>query len=324
MTIHNPIGKLLEELRIGLDRIALFLYGSDDRPRALWHYTSADGLHGILRSSTLRFSHVRFVNDATDGVFGWSTVKQILNESFADTPELLPTLTAAYSYGDNSHDRLQYFVFCLSERSDSLSQWRAYGRGGSGYALCFSTDKLLRCVGVDPSSYDPRRPALLAASCFLAKTSYNKHEMQNALYIGAYTVLDYMKQLEAAQLSTEEKHCAVQHANELFADYLIRSAISFKDPSFSDEGEWRLVVGVRTHGALDDVGPDVQFRVDGDMIKPFVELALDAGGGEPLPITRVMIGPTLKPVISRRALELFLKYAGYDCVVDDSGVPLQA
>ncbi len=46
--------------------------------------------------------------------------------------------------GGEVHAGYQYFIFCLSERSDSLSQWRAYGSGGSGYSLGFGSTELSR------------------------------------------------------------------------------------------------------------------------------------------------------------------------------------
>lgn len=318
LTLRDDVEKLLQELKTGLDRIALFLYGSDRRPRALWHYTSAEGLRGIISTSKLRFSHVRFLNDPTEGVFGWSTARRLLNEGFADVPELQATLAAANAYGDEFHYNVQYFVFCLSARPDSLSQWRAYGRGGAGYALCFSFDELLYCTGVDPSDYDSAG-SVLPRPCFLLRMLYEDFEQRNALGIGAYTMLEFMERLRATQTSTDVHAAAMQRANGLFADYLMRTAISFKDPSFSDESEWRLVVGVPTDGAA-----EVLFRADGDIIKPFVELALESSVGQLLPITRVMLGPTLKPASSRGALEFFLRRAGYDAVIDGSIVPLQA
>lgn len=40
------------------------------------------------------------------------------------------------------HRDYHYFVFSLSAREDSLSQWRAYGAGGAGYSLGFATGLL--------------------------------------------------------------------------------------------------------------------------------------------------------------------------------------
>lgn len=168
--------KLLEELRNLLDGAPELVRYSEERPSHLWHYTSADGLQGILQSSRLRCSHARLTNDLTEIAFGWDFTKRYLEKEYRNERELRSILPATFAYGDNLHGNVHYFVFCLSERADSISQWRAYGRGGAGYAICFAADKLLVATGIDPTSLLLRGRTGAPSRCMLSRILYKKYE----------------------------------------------------------------------------------------------------------------------------------------------------
>lgn len=153
------------------------------------------------------------------------------------------------------------------------------------------------------------------------------------MHTGTFCLIDILQKLGKARLSAEQRESSIAEAQRLFTDFVLRSAISFKDPSFEDEREWRLVLAISDE---DDVITRVRFRNDASIIKPFVELQLESGVIGPsttegelpleaLPVTGVMIGPTLQPTISRRALEFFLRRTPYrDVDIFGSRIPLQA
>jgi len=134
------------------------------RSRSLFHYTSGEGLLGILGSGTLFASHYNFLNDKTEG----NTLRELLlplleKETRTFVPKLIkegiikPELLAAHGanyYKDEvgkmfdsmtaATDSVSpYFItsFCMHEEGTSdhahglLSQWRGYARGG--YAIKF-------------------------------------------------------------------------------------------------------------------------------------------------------------------------------------------
>jgi hypothetical protein len=98
---------------------------------------------------------------------------------------------------------------------------------------------------------------------------------------------------------------------------IIRLRAGFKPPAFRAEEEWRIVQF--SHPVVDD--PPVRFRPSFDAVKPYVELDL---GANILPIEQVMIGPAMKPELSRRSAMLILAKNGYSNVdVRSSTVPFR-
>lgn len=107
----------------------------------LWHYTSLETLIKIIETSTLQLSGFRFMNDPDEGRWASSAIercwdlatKQVSNPRLdfgALRNELFP-LSLEHP-GTNEQTT---FVFCMSELSDSLSQWARYGDNGRGVAI---------------------------------------------------------------------------------------------------------------------------------------------------------------------------------------------
>jgi hypothetical protein len=115
---------------------------SAGRPELLWHYTNADGFQGIVTNGTFRFSHARLLNDTTEVALGWQRVTEELEAEIASQVHLEEFYTMTKVVATGVHRDYHYFVFALSARKDSLSQWRAYGSGGAGYSLGFATSNL--------------------------------------------------------------------------------------------------------------------------------------------------------------------------------------
>jgi hypothetical protein len=79
-----------------------------------------------------------------------------------------------------------------------------------------------------------------------------------------------------------------EHENAVAAFFvgLLRFAPALKHPSFFEEREWRVVSGVLTPK---DANP--KFRAGKSMLIPYQEFKL-ANPGLPIPIARVIVGPT--------------------------------
>ena len=63
-------------------------------PPVLYHYTSAEGLLGIVESGILRAGNFSYVNDASELTYGQELVTDVLSEEIGDAPtSLLRTLS---------------------------------------------------------------------------------------------------------------------------------------------------------------------------------------------------------------------------------------
>ena len=105
----------------------------------LYHYTTAAGLDGILRSRALRFGHAYYFNDPNEINYGQKFVSEIIQnileeENQKESKEFLEALgnQLRIAFGGAGHNP---FMACFCETGDLLSQWRIYSSGGRGYCL---------------------------------------------------------------------------------------------------------------------------------------------------------------------------------------------
>jgi hypothetical protein len=81
-----------------------------------------------------------------------------------------------------------------------------------------------------------------------------------------------------------------------------------KEPSFSEEKEWRLLV-------VEGRPERILFRVAPTGVAPYVEIALP----EPSPVREIVIGPAADQQLQRRGVEQLLARRGYrDVEIRDS------
>lgn len=130
---------------------------TDAPPALLYHYTSAEGVLGILGRCEMLASDLRFLNDARELIFARDVVvarlRQAANELEAQPDEDIGRVEArvdlmrncAYQ-ADRVSEWLQIFVVCFCEEGDLLSQWRGYGQT-AGYALGFDREALDASTG---------------------------------------------------------------------------------------------------------------------------------------------------------------------------------
>ena len=213
--------------------------------------------------------------------------------------------------GDVYH-KTHYFTFCLSARADSLSQWRAYGGGGEGYAVGFNSSRILTSTEPD-------------VTCVLARMRYDDVDRKALVELGLNAAKKFFTKLLHEDVDAADRLGIAHRANVMLSRFMMVAALSFKNPSFEDEHEWRLVAGLhRDEASAAPLLQEVAFRSGASIVKPYLDLPLKPEQKR-LPIARVMFGPTLRPGLTKESLEFFLSRRGYsDVPVESSNVPLQA
>jgi hypothetical protein len=109
----------------------------DAVPKTLYHYTSLEALVAIVRSKRLRASNIRFLNDKSESLSLKQDVVAILQKRVVSVEDERLVNTVLDSI--NAYPRQSLFVTSLSEKSDLLSQWRAYCPSGLGVSIGFSS-----------------------------------------------------------------------------------------------------------------------------------------------------------------------------------------
>jgi hypothetical protein len=175
-----------------------------DAPDTIYHYTTIDGLIGIVTQFEIWASDCRFLSDGTELSYAydifWAEVAKMKG---------LPIERTGYFFPGTTPTEFRVFISCFCEDGDLLSQWRGYG-ADQGYALGFDAAKLeaLELGDLSPVQYGISDPSAFFAS-----------------------------ELDAANQPSAHQEVAEWHELERLTPRLAR----VKDPGFAEEREWRLL-----------------------------------------------------------------------------------
>jgi hypothetical protein len=289
---------------------------SSRQPEKLWHYTDAEGFRAIIANGTLRLSHSRLLNDSTETALGWSRVTSELEAEIASQTHLSEFYKMTKAVAGGVYRAYHYFIFSLSERDDSLSQWRAYGSGGAGYSLCLDGRKLA-----------DERPD---GDFLVIRLIYDEKEHRQIIRRAIDHTRAIFQNIIARKPTKKDQPGIAHRVNVHLAQHLMRVSLLAKDASFEEEREWRLVVGYSPRGGQKDIDmlKKVCFRSSGGIARPYFDFEFKTEGEDPnkiLPLRCVRYGPSLQPVTTELSARFLLDQRGYSKIkVSKSDVPLQA
>jgi hypothetical protein len=172
----------------------------------IYHYTSIQGLIGIVTRQEFWASDCQYLNDGAE-------LSYARDMYFDEVEKLgLPPLEegGGYAQAGPSLESFRAFIVCFCEDGDLLSQWRGYG-ADQGYALGFDTEGLRNSkIGeIAPVQYGIPNP-----------TEYFKEE------------------LAVAGFRSGHPGMVEWHASERLLPRLAR----VKHPGYAEEREWRILV----------------------------------------------------------------------------------
>lgn len=294
----------------------------------LYHYTSPEGLKGILRNEnlTFRFTRTDCLNDTTEGSniidYYQDVCQKLLAEEeidnsffrsivgisprsklmFFHSPEYCEESNVML-YSGHSYSEYVSYVFCFSEEDDSLPMWNYYLKNGNyqGYNLGFNVPKLKERFHYRPGS-------LTYVSEFVI-VEYEEFEKDDILKDFIRALFSFIHQ-DDEQLSTIK----MAIANELF-----KWRYSFKSQYFSHEKEVRVLI----HAPLND---------DGKSLAPFIGEQLSYEPGNSIPkhiyatlddkatLVEITTGPQFQDLES---LEHELLQKGYKAKIKHSKIPVR-
>jgi hypothetical protein len=282
----------------------------------IWHYTSGEGLIGIIKSSEFWLTQISCVNDATEIRYSRSLLLQaiqLLREAERPTDdEAILYDEAINGLSIDVAPTSEWFIGCLSTNGDDLSQWRAYGGGEGGYAIGFDTSTLL--------------PALSRDEVLLVPVCYDGKLHTKIAQAVSRATIDFYKKGLAGRPGVDRRVWARAFL-EAWANAINYIAPMIKHPAFEAEQEWRLARKLRES----DV-PKLKYRQRQSMLARHLPLALRFHALTPpseiLPIFRVRVGPSRHKDISKVGVADLLRGMGYPEVVYKnvlvSDVPFQA
>lgn len=161
------------------------------------------------------------------------------------------------------------YVLSLSEDSDSLTMWRAYGNDGRGVAIGINTEKLFQFITSHSDLY------------FL-KVKY----MDTLSHMQSFAEDDLEKIYNDIEIRDDG---SVSSGWDIFSELYETSYLSYKNKAYNAENEWRVVL---------IKGGGCKYRESNGLIIPYCELEI------PIELVEdIMIGPTANKELSKCTLE---------------------
>lgn len=276
----------------------------------IWHYTTGNGLLGIIESGTLYASQVACLNDSSEIRYGGWLYRQALVDLLAQeqlSPEesdfidgQIKRNTEALVSRPNVSDS---FVTCFSTERDDLSQWRAYGGGENGYAIGFMAGFLFR-----PDS-------------LLTRVNYDRELHLLMAKRSAEATLTFFREGLVARKG-EERLVWGQEFQEAWGPLLARLAPMVKDQGFKSENEVRIIRQFQ----VDEKGR-LTFRQRQSVMAMYLELEYSLptpSDPKLMPITEIIVGPSRHKDVSALTVAVLLNKMGYTQVpVYQSVIPYQ-
>jgi len=278
---------------MSIKEIAESLY-SESPKKTLYHYTSFNGLLGIIKSQSLWASDIQFFNDSAE----MQHTKNLLNNEISQClkqgehdSKLLNQFRDWISHRITNGNML--FVVSLTANGNLLSQWRGYCPIGKGVSVGFNPTIISLCAN---------RQSFLIGKCI-----YN-NAVQNKII---KNIIKNVKKLanERGENTNPSKRHPSQSFHDIFEeieDDLLRVAAILKHPSFKEEEEWRVVSPVITNY----VKSPILYREGISMLIPYLEFSLISDNDLTMNIQHVILGPTPNNKLSITSLSRFLSKNG--------------
>jgi hypothetical protein len=269
-------------------------------PLRISHYTTLEGMKGIVESGCLWASNAAFLNDKVELSHALAASKQVIRKLSSDKAfekwelalkEIFEKLTTS-GIPDT-------YVACFCKSDDNLSQWRGYGGTTQGISLTFSRSKLAARLKKDGAEF---------------------HQVLYSHYSTAAKLKSALKN-EVSDLADLDKIIGGSDEEENNIDLYRRvSALlpRFKHLGFKDEKEWRFII------QREIAERDLCFRVSNNKIVPYIKVGSGGEANSPLPLTSVRIGPGADQELTMQSVRTFLSAKGYtDVDVDASEIPFR-
>jgi hypothetical protein len=262
-----------------------------NHPEEIFHYTSANGVCGILTKKILFASDLFFLNDATEGRYGKSIIEEVLRTKTGAAAESLLAGFQEEPLFRHSGEEWSIYSVSFCGTKDLLGQWHGYG-SPAGYAVGLKLDRLLndarKNFAIHRMLYDPAK----------------QRQVIDSLISGCLAAFDEFRSPGREGVVLNE-----------IATYLITSMFNLKHSAFRGEDEWRILL-LETYN---NPQYPVRYRTVVDRIVPYVEVSL-------LPdwVSTVVVGPNATRYPNEQAIARMLvteKFVQAKCEV--SGIPLR-
>lgn len=283
----------------------------------IYHYTSPEGLEGIIKTNSLHFTNIHFLNDKTETIYTYEIIKKVLqnlknkiNEKlYIDiekrtnriiSPNYLKNKTTII--GDND-----FYIASFSTKKDDLALWNNYTKTSSkvGYNIKFNLEKLENALCSVDKIY--KRSPFLICSIVNYNSKEQEEELTNCI-------------IRHNSLINDDNYLEI--CRNLFYNLILYS-LFFKHESFSIENEFRITIC--NIGELEDNKLD--FKIRNGLFIPYIPCKLsektEVGERE---IEGITCSPVINKEIAKYSLVKFFnkyRYLAMNNFINFSKIPLK-
>lgn len=221
----------------------------------IYHYTSAEGLIGILKNQELWFTNIYFLNDNNEMFYTYKLILEVIEELKDNIkPDLYKSIKDRCDYvlsedylieEQDTFGRPEYYIASFSLYNDSISLWNYYTKSNvTGYNLEF-------------------QPYILTEKTNIyGKVCYNINEQKEML----------KSTIEKANLAIKGlKDERINVIWTLWKNFIIYS-LFFKHENYKAEKEYRIIIDLANFVDKDKCS----YRTANGLIIPYYKLKFDS------------------------------------------------
>lgn len=307
----------------------------------LWHYTSADGLLGIIRNEQKEHRKLHFwftrsdcLNDTSEGTHILFLFRKICSELLQDnviTQSFYEVIKGTEisnhqfvnfpipAHEDFTHESIMDCVPChayicsFSLKEDSLDMWRYYSKGNGGYGLkCYSLlfDKY---KAYEHSNYQEDAVFSLIRSYRVIYKDSEKCQILKNIILDTFSAYENSDKSESEK--NKEAKGFIQYTMKIFQ-------FQFKHECYSSEQEYRFVFYLPYSKPvhLENKMPKVKFRTQNGMPIPYIDLTVENGYSY---LKEVLISPFIENESVLATTSDYLTECGFNCTTRKSELPVR-
>ena len=270
-------------------------------PPVLYHYCSEQAFRAIVNNGCVWASDAAHMNDALEGVWLDEVVKRIEEPEWDDWRE------SGHILHDYRVWKTDFYIACLSEKGDLLSQWRSYADDGRGASIGLGLEGLEMPTGL--SFTDVFHMSSLG--CTIDRVVYDEAS-QDEVARRVFRYVDHLMRSAAA-----ERGYFYDAIVDTGRDCLAYVSKLLKHPGFSEEQEWRLIYDGKSDRRPDQINSDLKHRFRGKEKIGYFEFSIRSATQL---LREVVLGP--KSDLSVEETAQLLRAAGYrDVEIRRSMIP---
>ncbi len=307
----------------------------------LWHYTSADGLVGIIRDIPAEHGRLHFwftrsdcLNDTSEGTHIMDLFLQICGDLLKQGNISQDFYDSIKSCNISAHQLINYplpmsedgahnsmidcvpchaYICSFSLKEDSLDMWRYYSKGNGGYGLKLNPFMFDSYKDYKYSDYDENAIFIKICSYKVIYDDSEKNEMLNTI------ILDTFAAYQNENISEAEKADNAKH----FIQFALKNfQFQFKHQCYSSEQEYRFVVYLPYSKpvSLKNELPSVKYRVQNGMVVPYIDLVVENGASY---LMGILISPYIENQNALATTSDYLEHCEFYCETRLSKLPVR-